>query len=95
MSDTSVALFLADLGSSDRVRSLATSTTSASGRPRMILFMAAATAGRAALVSAYRKESRPANAGGSSIPPLSGPITTGAPSLRSGEGVTGDTLIGW
>lgn len=50
--------------------------------------------GSAALVSAYAVESRLAKAGGSSIPPSSGPITTGAPSRVSGDGITGDTLTG-
>ena len=44
---------------------------------------------------ARRRRSAARNAGGYSMPPFIGPITTGAPSPYSKDGSRGDTGIGW
>ena len=93
ISENSSARRRTGLGSSNRVRSLATSTIAAFLRPRTSWFVVAATVGWAALVSAFRAESRPRNAAAAPVR-RSGVPYTGAPSLVSGDGITADTLMG-
>jgi hypothetical protein len=77
------------------VRSLATRIVAARGLPgsrrlaRVEALRSAPTMGRSNLGWRARK------AGGKVIPPLSGPMTTGAPTSNRAEGVRGDTGVGW
>ena len=82
-------------GSASRVRWFATSSSAAWRLPGMMRFS------RLAVARAARRTARPdrplagRKAGGHSIPPFIGPITTGTPKPYSNDGSRGETGIGW